>query len=605
MWPSVEAMDLILSTSRAFFLAGVFLGCSSSSPLEVQQPQPIVQAPLVAGPTQSGGPFVDRTEEYGLSGVSGVSFFAVDLNGDHYTDLVVLPDYYALPDFYYYNPKTKRFEQDKELMIPPGVRASSLYFHDFNRDGVLDVVVMTLNQRSELTPRPLLLYNGFIEQGKLRFREQEKAFDGPAEPAAGLAVVDFDLDGKLDIYQANWFDMRTPRRLPTPDRLWRGDDGKFIDETGRLLGEKDYNEDFKHYMSSTPSFGVSACDVDQNGFPDFLVTSSGGHPNKMWLNLSEERYEGRIFRDYGETTGFAEDDLGKMKTLGGGHSFFALCTDYNNNGLMDMMLGELAHPYDSEERDRSSFLTGATRSFPPEFIRTEYHYDDLEGAKTQADRRGVFVDLNRDGLIDVLVDNSGFPPHTRLIAFIQNADHSFEDRAEELGLNIVNPAGTIVLDLNRDGRMDIITGQTPLRDSRIPARLFVFENQMPFADHRSIKMYLEGDQANREGLGALVKVRAGEKTQTRYYQHSSGGQSSQNEAGLFVGLGSETPLEWAEITWPILNEGRPLKRRYSLNHLKFERHLELTFCESGKVGVGRNFSCGSKKVLKKADNSLK
>ena len=79
-------------------------------------------------------------------------------------------------------------------------------------------------------------------------------------------------------------------------------------------------------------------------------------------------------------------------------------------------------------------------------------------------RRGSWVDFNNDGLLDLLVDNSGFPPHSKLIMFYQNEDHSFEDQSVQLGVDITNPLNTTILDFNRDGKMDFITFQTDTRN---------------------------------------------------------------------------------------------------------------------------------------------
>src|SRR4051812_45850690 len=48
------------------------------------------------GPTKKEGTtFLDRTSDYGLMGLSAVSFNAVDLNNDGHTDLVILPTFYS------------------------------------------------------------------------------------------------------------------------------------------------------------------------------------------------------------------------------------------------------------------------------------------------------------------------------------------------------------------------------------------------------------------------------------------------------------------------------------------------------------------------------
>ena len=594
-------MVLISSISKVVFLALLFVGgasCSSSkkespsltTPIQEEQPLP----PIMPGPLNPNAQFVDKTSEVGLAGIEATHFYAVDLNGNNQTDLVILPDHYSVPEFYYFDKTKARFEKYEGAVLPEGLRASYLGFYDFDKDGILDLMMLTLNQRTDLTPQPVMLFRGELKDKRLYFTLAPGLKGAKAEPTSAVGVLDFDLDGELDLFLGNWFDLRQARRPVVPDSLWKGRGLEFTEETQRLVGERFFDPGFEVYTNAVPSFGVSICDVDQNGFPDIMVSSSNGWGNKLWMNLSFERLAGRVFRNYGDESEFAQDNLGRLEVQSGGNSFFSICTDYNNNGLIDMMVGEQTHAYEDDKRDRSSFLTGATREFPPKFIRTEYVYDQKQ-TQTQSDRRGVFVDLDRDGLIDVLVDYSGFPPESRLISFIQAPDHSFNDRSQELGLNIVNPTGTITLDLNQDGRMDVLTGQTSVRDARIKSRVYYFENQIPFADKRSLRIHLKGEEANRLGIGAKLQLKTVEQTQTRFHSLQEGPQASQNEAGVFFGIGTNNQVKELVVTWPILKDEKPLVVKYNLSKLKFERHLEITVCENGKFGLGRSFRCSNHK----------
>ena len=141
----------------------------------------------------------------------------------------------------------------------------------------------------------------------------------------------------------------------------------------------------KSYYNATPTFGVSTCDIDQNGFPDILTSSNNGYYNKLWFNLFDPSINYRHFRDYAKETGYASDNNGARDRLGGGHSFVAVCADYNNDGLMDVYSGELFHSHDNESKDKSALLTGSRSIFPPKFLRTEYINDD---GKNKLEPRG-------------------------------------------------------------------------------------------------------------------------------------------------------------------------------------------------------------------------
>lgn len=592
---SAEDTGWTLLISKNLCLLSILFGfwaCASKpEPIKpVDLPVASEPEPLIAGPQNPQQSFIDRTADYGLDGVEGVRFYAVDLNADSFTDLVILPDYYSIPQFYFFDRKLQKFVYQNDLALPGGQRASFVLFQDFDKDGVIDVISITLNQRSELTPRPIELFQGRIHKGVLSFQKHEGAIADFTEPVASLLALDYDLDGFLDLFQANWFDMTTESRTVTPDRLYRGIGLEFKEDTARLLGERRYDRSWKIFPHATPSFQAQLCDIDKSGFVDILVSSSGGYPNRLWVNTVIDGQAGRFFEDRGEETLVAQDRLGRDMPLSGGNTFFAECTDYNNNGLMDILLGELTHSYDPESRDRSSFLTQSGKPFPAPFIRTEYQYDH-DRPESQADRSGLFVDLDRDGLIDVLVDNSGFPPHSRLMALMQKPDHSFEEQGRSLGLDIVNPTGTIVLDVNRDGRMDILTGQTNMRDQRIKNRLYLFENNLAYDQKRSLKLYLRGEKAHVSATGARVLVTTSSLSQQRMVTTQVGPQPSQQEEGVFIGLGTVMDKIKVQVHWPVLKNNKPVVKDYDLSQFKFEKHLELTLCESGRMRLGRKASC--------------
>src|SRR5690606_1206196 len=148
------------------------------------------------------------------------------------------------------------------------------------------------------------------------------------------------------------------------------------------------------------------------------------------------------------------------------------------------------HAYDNSSVDKSSILTGSKETYPPYFLRTEYLSDAHNDYWNQGDRRAIWFDYNLDGRVDLLVDNSGFPPHSKLVLFEQDETKSFINNAGQLGIDIVNPMSSIILDLNRDGKMDIITAQNNIRRSEIPARLYVFENHVKTTG-RAFRFHLE------------------------------------------------------------------------------------------------------------------
>ena len=537
--------------------------------------------------------FIDKTEQYGLKDLDATYIGAIDLNEDNFTDLVLIREYFSQPEFYFFNPSKNKFEKTESLFekVP---KASYALFYDFNGDNVLDVVIGVLNQKTEVSKRPLRLFKGFFKKGDLRFKEEVGAFSMEAHPTSTLGVIDYDLDGDLDLFVGNWLKHVKKGTIPDKDFLLENRKGKFVDVSDLLEGENTFNPDKTMRMNAIPTFSSQVCDMDLNGFPDILAVGTHSYLNKLWLNRYSSKQSERVFRNYGVGSLFAGDPEGNLSSRGGGRTFGVACADYNHDGIMDTFLGELSHNYDSDVVDKSSILTGSSAKFPPEFIRTEYQLDAHDIQWNQADRRGVWFDYNNDGLLDLLVDNSGYPPHTRMLLFKQHPDHSFENVAKGAGLDIVNPLATITLDINKDGKMDVLTAQSELRDARIKRRLYLFENNNK-NENRSIKFYLKARKANQIGLNATIalKVKSDGKISKRTQQvnYSYGGLVPQNEQGVHFGIKKgEVPLS-VEVTWPYSKSENSSHlnnmKRYGLDKVRFKRTVDVTLCESGRFLVGR------------------
>lgn len=549
------------------------------------------------GPTlKEGGSFVDKTNDYGLSNLFAVTFNAIDFTFDGMTDLVILPTYYSRPKFYAWNPTRKKFEVWGHDPLPSDFKASFMLFYDMNKDKIPDLISGVLNQRSEVSQIPVKIYYGEMLTGKLFFKEDPKAFTLPVEPTSGLTVIDYDLDGWPDIFVSNWFENKNNQYLPVADRLLRNNKGKFEDVTPVLRGEGDKLATHLFPPNAKPTYGASTCDIDQNGYPDIMTVSSSGHKNKLWMNQKDSRSGERYMEDLGPVTNYASDPDGNLIPTGGGRSFFSACTDYNDDGIMDVFLGELSHAYDNESVDRSSVLTGSKETYPPYFLRTEYVSDATSESWNQGDRRGIWTDYNLDGRVDIIVDNSGFPPYSRLVLFEQDETSAFINVGSQLGIDVVNPTGTITIDVNQDGLPDVLTSQNNIRKADIPPRLYLFENNIKTIGRKAVKINLNGIKSNTDAIGAMVMLYTQTRTkkivQRRWVEYTQGGLPSQNESGVIFGIGEGVELVGVKVRWPYVkkngfNSGEVLEKLYTLKDYPDKSFLELTVCEDGKVLNGK------------------
>lgn len=594
----------------AGLLSLLFLSCSTKPPKSVDEDSIRLSEELDSlskkvqvvnyGPTiKEGGAFTDKTVDYGLSELFAVNFNAIDFNFDGYTDLVILPTYYSRPKFYVWNESLKKFERWKHDPLPIDFKSSFMLFYDLNKDKIPDLISGVLNQRSEISQIPLKVYYGLIKNGKYYLNEDAEAIKLPVEPTSSVTVIDYDLDGWPDLFISNWFENKNSQYLPVADRLLRNNKGKFEDVTGVLRGESDKLSTQLYPPNAKPTYGASTCDLDLNGWPDILTASSSGHKNKLWMNLSDSRTGERYMDDVGPVSNYASDPDGSLIPTGGGRTFFSSCTDYNDDGLMDVFTGELSHAYDNDSVDRSSVLTGSRETYPPYFLRTEYVSDATSESWNQGDRRAVWVDYNLDGRIDILVDNSGFPPYSRLVLFEQDESRAFFNVAAQSGIDVVNPAGSIVLDINRDGKPDILTSQNNIRKAEIPPRLYLFENTTKYPGRKSIKVHLHGLKSNTDGLGAMVMLFTQEKNkkiiQRRWVEYSQGGLPSQNESGVHFGIPEGIEAVGVKVRWPYVKKtgfssGEVIEKLYSLKGFMNKDYVEITVCEDGKILNGK-MSC--------------
>ena len=548
------------------------------------------------GPHRQGDDlqFVDKTDLYGLSNIEASSMMAVDLNNDGFNDLVTIVDYFSQARFFLFDPKKNKFNEIESLFDRP-VKASFILFADFNKDGVVDALSSVLNQKTELSQKSLRFFKGEFKEGLVRFAENTNFIKTPPKPTSSIGLVDYNLDGHLDIFIGNWFESYQNNSIPSKDILLIYRDGQYIDQSDLLEGENQKNPSASMYVNATPTYGVQICDIDKNGFPDIITTSTNGYRNKLWLNRYNVREQKRYYKDYAIVANYGGDKEGNLTSRGGGRSFGIACADYNNDGILDIFIGESSHNYDSDLVDKSSILTGSTYKFPPKFLRTEYVLDAYDLDWSESDKRGVWFDYNNDGLLDLLVDNSGFPPHTRLLLFKQLSDNSFINVNKEVGIDIVNPLSSIILDFNKDGYLDILTSQSKLRDSRIKPRLYLFENRGSLSRTKVLKVFLHGKKANTEGLNATVELQVktanGIERRTQIVSHSYGGLSPQNERGLSFGMPVNEKVLSLKIIWPysssVNNSRSGLEKTYNLKNLVINNLTEVTFCESGRYLIGR------------------
>ena len=301
----------------------------------------------------------------------------------------------------------------------------------------------------------------------------------PTAIGSGLALFDYDGDGRLDLYFANG--TRLPvgtdsRRLP--NRIYQnlGKDG-FRDVTKKTgLGFAGY------------CHGIVVGDIDNDGDSDVFLCNYG--PNVLYLNQGNES-----FADISKTSGIDRP----------GWSCGGAFLDYDNDGDLDLYVanyGQWKLPDDDvfcgPTRAPEEPAPGKVRLYcSPKSIRPVQHFlyrnngdrtfTDVTKAAgiARLDGRGMSVvatDLNGDNRIDLYVTNDLCPN----FVFLNRGDGTFQDVTESSGAGYGSHGemragmGVDAEDVDGDGRPDVLVTNFWNEAQRLFVNLAgKFEDQRP------------------------------------------------------------------------------------------------------------------------------
>ncbi|MDQ8187685.1 CRTAC1 family protein [Pelagicoccus sp. SDUM812002] len=301
-----------------------------------------------------------------------------------------------------------------------------------------------------------------------------------------------------------------------------------------------------------------------------------------------------------------------------GNTFDVAIGDVDNDGDFDLFFSTIFHAWAGDSSDHSRFLVNqlaqsgsvtfeesqhlsVDRLPPPPSAGEKWQYHHVR--QNQGDIFAALADLDQDGQLDLILCSSDYPDEPpyeeRLRIFIQQTDGSFADQTAELGIDHIGAGMPSIADVDLDGDLDLLVGQSFNRltsekrraaalasgalawdspEDAIPQRrATLFLN--PAADHKhSLTLHLSGDPAKgvtRDALGAIVRLTADldndpttpEVTQMRQLLGPGGHAGKQNELILHFGLDQATQATRVEITWP-----NPKRQKTTLENLPAGHH---------------------------------
>ena len=230
------------------------------------------------------GTFTDVSIESGIAGGSGTGLGVVarDFNGDGMLDVFVAND--GMPDHLWMNQGDLRFEEqamrlgcDRDLsgVAKAGMGVSS---EDVDDDGDPDLIVCNLGGESD---------SFYLNDGSRFLDATNRAGLGSASrhfTRFGLGFVDFDNDGRLDLYAANGRvgasdDADAADPYAEPDILLRGDGARFhvVAPAGGVTS-----------APARTSRGAIFADFDNDGGQDVVVQDLGASA-RLLLNVVPNR----------------------------------------------------------------------------------------------------------------------------------------------------------------------------------------------------------------------------------------------------------------------------------------------------------------------------
>ena len=376
---------------------------------------------------------------------------------------------------------------------------------------------------------------------------------------SGCAFLDYDKDGHLDLFVANYIDFEI-KTAPLPEAAGCAYKGMQVacgppglDGGKNILYHNNGDGTFTDVSQKsgmwetigTYGLSVTVADLDNDGWPDIYVA------NDSTAATYYQNQKDGTFKDLAIESGIAYSPDGKPQAGMG-----VAVGDYNRDGLLDIVKTNFAGDTDSLYQN----LGDGTFE--------DHTYLSGLGINTRYLGWGVgFVDLDNDGWLDIFISNGHVYPEvdgSHLDA--PYAEHKYVYRNLRTGQfeEVTNIAGSGMTDAvpargcafgdyDNDGNMDIVVNCVNAPPQLLHCTATIKRNWL--------KVRLVGTKSNRTGVGARITVTAATNTQEKSgvgkqpmrqieEVRSGGSYYSQNDLRIHFGLDQAMKADSIEIVWP-------------------------------------------------------
>ncbi len=367
---------------------------------------------------------------------------------------------------------------------------------DFNNDGYVDLF-LTRRQGNRLLEN--LDGKGFRDISE----QALAAVDRQPMRTEAAAWGDFDNDGWLDLYLANYEGAGVERGFCDPDRLLRnGGRGEFVDASAAV-----------GVVLEAPlcGRGVIWSDLNADGAQDIVVSNYRLHRNSVWLNTNAGG-----FRQAAAELGIR--GMGTRQVPG--HTIGSVAGDIDNDGDLDLYMTNLVHPRYLDYSDGSRLWVNELSEAG--VFRDRHGRSGIGYEETNADP--VLFDADNDGDLDLFVTSVYPGRFSRLL--LNDGTGRYKDVSWLSGAGIENGWGVAASDYDRDGDIDLAVasrgGVTLLRNDGN-------------ANHW-LSVSVRSPNCNRFGIGARVRVEYAGRAQLREIA-AGRGTGSQDSVLAHFGFG--------------------------------------------------------------------
>jgi hypothetical protein len=371
--------------------------------------------------------------------------------------------------------------------------------------------------------------------------------DDKVEWSTGCAFLDYDRDGRLDLFVTHYVDLDL-EHTPTPGSgslcLWKGMPvmcgPRGLKGTHSQLFHNDGNGRFtdvseKSGVSRTaPSycFTVLTGDYDNDGWPDIFVACDST-PSLLFHNN-----HGGTFTEEGVVAGVAYNDEGREQAGMG-----ADAGDYNGDGWLDIVKTNFSDDTPNLYRNNND------GTFSDVTMQSQLgKHTAFLGWGT------LFVDLDNDSWPDIVMANGHVYPEVDgkglgisfrepKLLYWNDHDGGFRDVSQSAGPGAtipMNSHGLAAADFDNDGSVELLVNNSHDRPS-------LLKNKGPLGNW--ILLDLQGTKSNRDAIGARVTVQVGKHRQLQEVR-SGGGYDSQSDLRRHFGIGTATEIDSIRILWP-------------------------------------------------------